>query len=157
MSSTTSDSNQSFTYGFSDPARTPVPPPSLVRLHRALRLYESPPSEELMSDAPPPEWVARIVFACVEAVYGRRNIQQLRTLTSQRTLQSLQIMQATRSRRLSAHQRLGIGNPRIASPVPRVLEVSVSVYVDQRAFPCALRFELRDTRWVITAIEMGPH
>lgn len=157
MSSTTSDSDPSINHGFSDPVRTPVPPPSLVRLHRALRLYESPHSEDLMNSAPPPEWVARIVFACVEAVYGRRNIQQLRTLTNQRTLQSLQIMQAARSRRLSSHQRLGIGSPRITSPVPRVLEVSVSVFVDQRAFPCALRLEQRDTRWVITAIEMGPH
>ena len=92
-----------------------------------------------MSDAPPTEWVARIVFACVEAVYGRRNIQQLRTLTNQRTLQSLQIMQATRSRRLSAHQRLGIGHPGVKSEVaayvlrkpPAVERLSIDHTVDE--------------------------
>lgn len=157
MSSTTSDSDQVRTYGFSEPARTPVPPPARVRVHRSLALADSPSAEDYVSSSPPPEWVARIVFACVEAVYGRRSIQQLRSVTSQHALQSIQIMQAARGRRLTTNQRLGIGIPRVSSPVADVLEISVSFFIDKRALPCALRIEQRESRWIITAIEMGPH
>jgi hypothetical protein len=105
----------------------------------------------------PPEWVARVCFACVEVAYGRRNIRQLAPLMTKPALRTLEILQQTRSGKTAQQAKLSIGPVHIASPAASVLEVSMTVCLDSKAFPFALRFEYRETQWVICAMEMGPH
>ncbi|MEN9710689.1 MAG: hypothetical protein RL441_681 [Actinomycetota bacterium] len=105
----------------------------------------------------PPEWVSRISLACVEVAYGRRSIQQLRPLMTRTALRHLEILQQVRQRSISPNTKIAIGPVRICAPSTFALEVSLTVMLDRRAFPFAMRLELQHDQWVIAAIEMGPH
>lgn len=105
----------------------------------------------------PPEWVTRISLACIEVAYGRRSIQQLRPLMTRTALRNLEILQLVRQRSIAPHTKISVGPVRICAPSAYALEVSLTVTLDRRAFPFAMRLEDSHGQWIIAAIEMGPH
>ena len=143
--------------GYSEPPLSPQQPSVSAELATRCTIAEPVQEENPLTQSPPPEWIARITLACVEVAYGRRSIQQLRSITSRTAMRRLELLQQTRSTTGSQHVPISCGPVRISAPAIGVLEVSCTVAFGSKAFPLALRLEYLESRWTICAIEMGPH
>ena len=143
--------------GFSEPPLSPASPafPAVLAQRPEPATASSLPVP--VNACPPPEWIARVTLACVEVAYGRRSVNQLRTVTTRAALRKLELLQQTRRDVSAQNLAVTCGPVRISTPVKDAIEVSVTVTVGRRAFPLALRLENLEGRWLICEIEMGPH
>jgi hypothetical protein len=143
--------------GFSEPPLSPEAPAVPAVLAQRLVPARPRPQEASVTVSPPPEWIARVTLACVEVAYGRRSLNQLRSVTTRAAIRKLELLQQTRRDFASQNIAVSCGPVRISAPVKDALEVSVTVIVGRKAFPLALRLEHSESRWLICEIEMGPH
>ncbi len=109
-----------------------------------------PTPRSLLPD--PRVWAARLVVATVEALSGRRPVQQLMPWTDDAVY--AQLSRCVRTRRL-------VGGPgvlrslRISEPADGVVEVCAVVGGAERSRAVAARLEDTDGRWRCTALQWG--
>ncbi|MEY2635299.1 MAG: hypothetical protein RIS75_1239 [Actinomycetota bacterium] len=108
-------------------------------------------------ELPPEEWVRRIAIACLEVVHGRRNVSQLKSITSARVSQTLMIRHSVQMKRKVPINKILVGRIRMCQPHPHAIEASTTFLLGEKAFPLALRLESAVNGWKITACEIGPH
>ena len=143
--------------GFSEPPLSPTGPTiSAVRAHHQSDT-QTPVPELHVTSAPHPEWIARVTLACLEVAYGRRSVQQLRSITTRTAIRKLELLQQTRSDIARHHLSISCGPVRICAPSQDALEVSATAVLGHKAFPLAIRMEYLESRWTVCEIEMGPH
>ena len=106
---------------------------------------------------PPEEWVRRIAIACLEVVHGRRNVGQLKSITSARVSQTLMIRHSVQMKRNQPVNKILVGRIRMCQPQPHAIEASTTFQLGEKAYPIALRLESAVNGWKITACEIGPH
>ena len=106
---------------------------------------------------PPEEWVRRIAIACLEVVHGRRNVGQLKSITTARVSQTLMIRHSVQMKRKQPINKFLVGRIRMCQPQPHAIEASTTFHLGDKAYPLALRLESAVNGWKITACEIGPH
>jgi hypothetical protein len=101
----------------------------------------------------PRRWSAKLTQAVMETLYGPRPIQQLARWTDGNVYRAI-------ARRVAARTGPTTGAPpqvrsvRVCRPAPTVAEASVVVQTGRRVRAVALRLEIRDRRWLCTALEV---
>ena len=99
-------------------------------------------------------WSVALAVTLLEVVAARRPGSQLSRWLTQETLDAL-------ARRLPSRRALPVATPalqsvRVQHPRPGVAEVAVHGRLGDRSLPMALRLEALPTRWLCTALELGP-
>lgn len=132
----------------SEPAKPSAPH---LRLVRPDEIRGQPAA----SSGPPPlaQWARSFVQALLEALCGRRSLQQLVRWTSAEVYEELR---RRACRPLQVRHRPMLRSIRWSEPLDGVAEVSAVVQIGGRRHAFALRLEDRGGRWQCTALEMGP-
>lgn len=91
--------------------------------------------------------------AVLEALEGRRPMQQLTGLLTERALAAVDTMRRGGLR--WPIRRATLGTVHVYLPCRNAVEACVVFRCDQRSRALALRFELQRRRWVATAIRIG--
>ncbi len=113
-------------------------------------------SEESPLETPPKEWVARIAVACIEVLHGKRNVEQMRKICSNRVSQSLLIKQSV----LSARKNWGsvrILKIKFSPGIKDSVEVTINFEHKDKVYPMAMNLGMTKDGWRINACEIGPH
>jgi hypothetical protein len=105
-------------------------------------------------------WAARFAQATVEALGGDRPLSQLLRLTTTRVYAELDRRVRILGRPAPGPRRARAVRPQVRSvhvsrPGPECAEVSVHVRYGQRSRAMAARLELREGRWVCSALQLG--
>jgi hypothetical protein len=105
-------------------------------------------------------WAARFAQATVEALGGDRPLSQLLRLTTTRVYADLDRRVRILGRPTPGPRRPRAVRPQVRSvhvsrPGPECAEVSVHVRYGQRSRAIAARLELREGRWVCSALQLG--
>jgi hypothetical protein len=105
-------------------------------------------------------WAARFAQATVEALGGDRPLSQLVRMTTARVYADLDRRVRILGRPTPGPRRLRAVRPQVRSvhvsrPGPGCAEVSVHVRHGERSRAIAARLELRDGRWVCSALQLG--
>ncbi|NED97311.1 hypothetical protein G1H11_18595 [Phytoactinopolyspora alkaliphila] len=111
-----------------------------------------PPGGRATGPAEPQHWCARFAVWAVEALYGQRALSQLLRWTSSDVYASLS-ERAVR-RRVSAAATPSVRSLRVCDVRPQVFEAAVVIQEGPRARALAMRFEMRDRRWLCTALDL---
>ena len=142
----------------------PLPGPSPAQPTLDLRpvpvpLVPASPADLVHRSAVPglPEagaWSVALAVTLLEVVAARRPGSQLSRWLTQETLDGL-------ARRLPSRRALPTAAPalqsvRVQHPRSGVAEVAVHGRLGDRSLPMALRLEALRTRWLCTALELGP-
>lgn len=114
-------------------------------------------------DAPPtglPDaraWSVALAVTLLEVVTARRPGAQLSRWLAEETLESLALqLPARRLARAAGGPAPGLQSVRVQHPREGVAEVSVHGRLGPGSLVMALRLEARRTRWLCTALELGP-
>lgn len=100
----------------------------------------------------PRPWAARLVVAALEAVAGRRPVQQLMPWTDDAVY--AQLGRTLRSRRDSSGPGM-LRSLRLCEPADGVVEICAVIAGTRRTRAVAARMEGTDGRWRCTALELG--
>lgn len=116
------------------PMAAPTPPPIYPR-----------PSED---------WLRRVCLGYLEAMHGARSPQQLRNVLSAHVASEL-------LKRRQVHQSRA-GTPtlvqfKVTQPVATGIELSATFRMAGRCHPVAIRLDQIETRWLVTACEIGSY
>lgn len=107
----------------------------------------------------PAEWTARMARAVIEAVAGERPATQLAKWTTREVFNQVSV-RAQVARRHPAGKALAaplrkVGSVRVCPVTPGVIEACAVVSGMTRARAVAMRFEAREDRWILTALQLG--
>jgi hypothetical protein len=101
----------------------------------------------------PRRWSATLTQAVMETLYGPRPVQQLARWTDGTIYRAIAHRVASRSGPTpGAHPQ--VRSVRVCRPAPTVAEASVVVQTGRRVRAVALRLEIRDRRWLCTALDV---
>lgn len=141
----------------SAPSETPAP----TRSRRpALSVVQSESITPDLGYLPHPvEWTARMARAVIEAVAGERPAAQLTKWTTREVFNQVSI-RAQVARRHPAGKSLAaplrkVGSVRVCAVAPGIVEACAVVSGMTRARAIAMRFESRQDRWILTALQLG--
>jgi hypothetical protein len=110
-------------------------------------------SAEITRLADPQHWCARFTVWALETLYGQRALSQLLRWTSHDVYAAL-AARTTRRRTSAAAPTPSVRTLRICDVRPLVFEAAVVIQEGSRARALALRFEMRDKRWLCTALDV---
>ena len=107
----------------------------------------------------PVEWTARMARAVIEAVAGERPPTQLTKWTTREVFNQVSV-RAQVARRHPAGKALAaplrkVGSVRVCAVAPGIVEACAVVSGMTRARAVAMRFEARNDRWILTALQLG--
>lgn len=100
-------------------------------------------------------WSVALAVTLLEVLAGRRPSAQLSRWLEGDVLAGL-AGRLPRRRPGSPAPVPRLRSVRVQHPAPAVAEVSVHGRLDERPVPVALRLEARGSRWMATALELGP-
>lgn len=100
-------------------------------------------------------WSVALAVTLLEVLAGRRPSAQLARWLEADVLAGL-AGRVPRRRPGSPAPVPRLRSVRVQHPAPAVAEVSVHGRLDERPVPVALRLEARRSRWMATALELGP-
>ena len=118
---------------------------------------EFPPDQADALPDPAP-LCANLALCVVEALVGARSLDQVSRWVTESVFVHLlrRVVIASRARAMSGadapRPRLRVGDPRVSSPVPGVVEAVVLVHQPARSRAVAIRLETVRGRWRATAI-----
>lgn len=128
---------------------TPEPQTALQLVGAAERVL---PANARLPD--PRRWSAKIAQAIVEALFGRRPVQQLLRWTSEDVY-------ATVARRVARHRNTGpataapsVRSVRVCAVNATVAEACAVLQTSERVCALAIRLEADDDRWLCTALDL---
>ncbi len=129
-------------------------------LRRAGDLEEMVTVIDLSAAVPPglPDalaWSRALATTVLEVLAGRRPAAQLSRWLAAEVLEEL-ARRAPRMRPGAPAPAPALRSVRIQHPAAGVAEVTVHGRLDARSVPLALRLEARGSRWLGTALELGP-
>ncbi len=113
-------------------------------------------TDEPEMEYPPKDWVARIAIACIEVIHGKRSVNQMRKICTNRVSQDLLIKQSVLSKRKQWSQAR-IVKVKFANGVKESAEVSINFEYESKIYPMAMNLSLTKDGWRINACEIGPH
>ncbi|GAA1435417.1 hypothetical protein GCM10009616_32480 [Microlunatus lacustris] len=100
-------------------------------------------------------WSVALAVTLLEVLAGRRPSAQLSRWLEGDVLAGL-AGRLPRRRPGTAAPVPRVRSVRVQHPAPAVAEVCVHGRLDERPVPLALRLEARRSRWMVTALELGP-
>ena len=141
--------------------------PSVPALPRHLRVVGSESTDAQSTPAPRPTaaWVARMARAVIEVADGDRPSSQLTRWVERAPLAMLHARGMAFRRHPAVRGRRGslaatratqqVRAVRICPVTPRAVEASAVLVGGGRGRAVALRFEARETEWIVTAVALG--
>jgi hypothetical protein len=113
-------------------------------------------TDEPTLDYPPKQWVARIAIACIEVIHGKRSVNQMRKICSNRVSQDLLIKQSVLSTKKNWNS-VRILKVNFSPGIKDSVEVSINFEYEDRVYPMAMNLSQTKDGWRINACEIGPH
>jgi hypothetical protein len=105
---------------------------------------------------PPKQWVARIALACIEVIHGKRSVNQMRKICSNRVSQDLLIKQSVLSGKKTWNS-VRILKINFSPGIKDSVEVTINFEYGERIYPMAMNLNQTKDGWRINACEIGPH
>ena len=113
-------------------------------------------TDEPVWQSPPKQWVARIAIACIEVIHGKRSVNQMRKICSNRVSQDLLIKQSVLSTKKNWNS-VRILKVNFSPGIKDSVEVSINFEYEDRVYPMAMNLSQTKDGWRINACEIGPH